>query len=281
MRILLSVLVVLASAFFVVKGANRQSPAESLKAAPLRKLEAPLKRVEPEQLAALPAPVRKWMEWSGISGREEIRSVYAKQTGRMKLKPGQEKWMASEAWQYTTSDPPGFIWKVKMKMGNGLSVTGKDVFQEGKAEMRIKMAGLVPMATTRGNPKADQSSLQRYLMELSGFPSAALSRYVEWHAIDDRTAEATMAYNWIKGRATFHFGEGGELLKVTAMRFKDSDEHAELVPCTAHIRAYRTMDGIRMPSELGVTWDLAEGPFTWYEFTMEDVAFNVKKPAGF
>lgn len=118
-------------------------------------------------------------------------------------------------------------------------------------------------------------------MELSGFPSAALSRYVEWKAIDAHTARAEMAYNWVVGRATFHFGADGELLKVTAMRFKDSDEKAELVPCTAHIRKYQTVDGIRLPSDIAINWELAEGPFTWYEFTIRDVAFNVAKPEGF
>lgn len=139
MKFLVSALVVLASVLFVAKRASRDSPAESPKGELLKGLDAPLKEVASEELAALPSPVWKWMEWSGVAGREEIRSVYAKQIGRMKLKPEQEKWMASEARQYTTAEPFGFIWKVKMKMGNGLFVTGKDEFREGKADMRIKM----------------------------------------------------------------------------------------------------------------------------------------------
>lgn len=278
MRFFLPIFIAIATALFVYKGNARSLPDGSSKGNSLKKLEKPFEKVRPDQLSALPEPVRKWLEWSGIAGREKVHSVYTKQTGRMKLKPEQEKWMDSEAEQYTTASPPAFLWKVKMKMGNGLFVTGKDIFQEGKADMRIKMGGLVPIAKTRGNPKADQSSLQRYLMELSGFPSAALSKHIQWKELDERTAQAVMAYNGATGSAVFHFAVHGELLKVTAMRFKDSDENAELVPCTASIRKYQTVDGIRMPSEISVAWNLEEGPFTWYEFVMQDIAFNVEKP---
>lgn len=281
MKFLLPIFIAIATAMFVYRGNTRSLTTGSSKGSTLEKLEGPLENVDPEQLAELPEPVRKWLEWSGIAGREGVLSVYAKQTGRMKLKPEQEKWMRSEAEQYTTASPPAFIWKVKMKMGNGLFVTGKDVFQEGKADMRIKMGGVVPIAKTRDNQKADQSSLQRYLMEMSGFPSAALSRHIHWKAIDDRTAEAVMAYNGATGSAVFHFAAEGMLSKVAAMRFKDSDEYAELIPCTAAIQKYQTVDGIQMPSEVSVTWNLAEGPFTWYEFVMHDIAFNVEKPEGF
>lgn len=69
-----------------------------------------------EMTDSLPLPVRHWLLNSGAVGREKIYSVRLKQQGFIRTKPGQQKWMRTEAEQYFTIDHPAFIWKVKMKM---------------------------------------------------------------------------------------------------------------------------------------------------------------------
>lgn len=81
----------------------------------------------------------------GIIGKKEIQSAYFEQFGQMKLRPDQIVWSPAKVEQYVTIDSPGFLWKVNMKMNSFLNVVGRDLFQQGKAAMTIKIASLLPV----------------------------------------------------------------------------------------------------------------------------------------
>ncbi|HSJ37599.1 MAG TPA: DUF6544 family protein, partial [Planococcus sp. (in: firmicutes)] len=117
-------------------------------------------RITAEMTESLPTAVKKWLHAIGAVGHEPIRSIRLKQTGTMKLKPEQKRWTASESEQISYTDPPAFRWDVKMKVGPGIYVTGKDRFQDGKGSMRIKLGGIMPISKTMENEKINQSSLQ-------------------------------------------------------------------------------------------------------------------------
>lgn len=211
----------------------------------------------------LPLAVQKWLKASGAHMSGPIKSVRLKQSGLMRLKPEQTKWIAAEAEQQTVIDPPSFLWTVKMKPNSLLAVAGRDSFQNGKAQMLIKLAALVPVSQVSDNVKTNESALQRFLMEMAWYPTAALSPHVTWKEVDETTAEATIWYNGITGSAAFHIDEQGNLVKVVASRFKDSDDQAQRYPCVATIKSTIEVDGFKVPSEIEITWLLEDGPFTW------------------
>lgn len=226
-----------------------------------------------EMTRPLPFPVKNWLEAIGAVGHEKISTVTLKQSGMMKLKPEQKRWTASEAEQISFTDPPAFRWSVKMKMG-GLVVTGKDSFREGKADMRIKLAGIIPISKSVDNEKTNESALQRYLMELAWYPSAALSPYISWQEEDAHSATATINYSGLTGSATYFYGEHYELLKVEAWRYKENGEDARPLLCTGTIKEHRQVDGLKVPVDMEISWSLAEGIFTWYKFRVHDIQFN-------
>lgn len=231
-------------------------------------------RITAEMTESLPSAVKNWLHTIGVIDHEPIRSVRLKQTGTIKLKPEQKDWTASESEQVSYTDPPAFRWDVKMKLGPGIYVTGKDSFERGKGSMRIKLGGIMPISKTMENEKTDQSSLQRYLMELGWYPSAALGPYISWEEEDAHTAIATLKYAGLKGSATFYFDEQYELWKVEAWRYKESDEDARLVLCTGDIKEHQWVDGLKVPVEIEISWLLEHGPFTWYRFRASDIRFN-------
>lgn len=223
------------------------------------------KIVNEQRLAPLPSPVQRWLKHSGVVGKEEIQTAYFKQKGQMKLQPDQKEWAPAKIDQYVTTNSPGFLWKVNMKMFSLLDIAGRDKFQQGNAAMTIKIGSLIPVVNTTNNQKTNQSTMQRFLMELPWYPSAALSPYITWKEVDQNTVIATMNDQGVKGSATFYFDSEGEFLKVSAMRYKDSDEKAKLVECIGEAKAYRVVDGIRIPTKMNITWILDDGPFTWYK----------------
>ncbi|WP_422122469.1 DUF6920 family protein [Planococcus sp. X10-3] len=233
-------------------------------------------KIKAEMTESLPSAVKNWLHAIGAVGREPIHSIRLKQTGTIKLKPEQREWTASESEQITHTDPPAFRWDVKMKLAPGIYVTGKDSFEQGKGSMRIKLGGIMPISKTMENEKTDQSSLQRYLMELAWYPTAAVGPYISWEAEDDYTAIATLKYAGLKGSATFYFDEQYELLKVEAWRYKESDDDSRLVLCTGAIKEQQWVDGLKIPVEIEISWLLEHGPFTWYRFRASDIRFNSK-----
>lgn len=276
-QLIILVLGLIAVALYAYK---KKGPSEGGNKSKTKGAGADLALVTAERAGELPEPVQKWLAWSGAIGKAEARSMYLEQRGQIKLKPEQKHWTPTEAEQYSTFEPPEFTWKVDMKMAPGTHISGKDVFRNGHGQMRIKFDGIMPLSKTENNAKTNQSSLQRYLMELACCPPAALSSYVDWQKVDETTATAMMEMNGVSGTADFHFDVQGELKSVTALRYKDSDEGAEKMLCTANILGYMEAEGIKVPSKIEIVWDLPEGPFTWYKFEVSGVRYNEPAPTG-
>lgn len=245
----------------------------------LRNIETLLSRVDTndraireDMLHDLPEPVQRWLINSGVVGREEIQTVYLKQTGKMKLNPGQKNWIKSEAEQAFNTIQPQFTWRVKTSMF-GLPVVGRDDFNNGKGSMLIKLAGLIPVVNLADNPKLNESTMQRFLGEIVWFPTAALSPYITWEAVDESSVRATIEYEGIKGTALFYFNETGEPVKVIIPRYRDINDE-EPTDWEADIKRVEGVNGIVIPVEVEASWLPEEGKFTWYVFEVHDVKYN-------
>lgn len=229
-------------------------------------------QVEEELMKNLPAPVMRWLENSGIMDQEKIHAVHLKQRGLMRLAPDQEQWMEAEAEQYFTIDRPGFLWRVRTSMA-GIPVIGRDLFENGKGSMEIRLAGTIPVVNVSNDQKINESTLQRYLGEIVWFPSAALSPYITWEPVDEHSAKATMSYGGTTGSALFHFNDQGELSRFVAHRYKDIND-SEPTEWVATVQETQLINGVRIPTRLEAAWLLENGPFTWYKFDIFDVVYN-------
>lgn len=227
-----------------------------------------------EKIINLPPIVQKWLRNSGAVGKEMIHTVRLKQKGQMKMKPEQEKWYEANAVQYFTADNPAFIWKVKVDMMPLVFFTGRDKFFDGKGNMLIKVLSLFNVVNSSDNEKINQGTLQRYLGETIWFPTAVVSPYIKWEEIDSLSAKATMTYKGTSGSAVFTFNENEDFVKFSAMRYKDSDEKAQLKEWIITLSDYKVYDGIKIPVKGEATWKLDEGDFTWYKFEVYDIEYN-------
>ena len=161
-----------------------------------------------------------------------------------------------------------------MSMMPFVNVAGRDYFVEGKGQMQMKIASLIPAASVDSNKKVNQASLQRYLAELVWYPSAAISPYIEWDSIGKYTAQARMTYKGVSGSVTFYFDKKGDLEKIWALRYKDSDENAELKEWIGEIKDFNTIQGIKIPTDIDISWILDGEKFTWYQLRIIDIQYN-------
>ncbi len=225
-------------------------------------------------LKNLPVPVFRWIKTTGMIGKPKIKNGRVVQKALMKLKPDQKDWYSAEAIQYTFIEAPAFIWRVDLSMMPLVQIKGRDKFKDGKGEMLIKANSLVTVVDEKGG-KIDEGTLQRFLGELVWFPSLALSPFIQWEALDDHSAKATMTYGGITGSGVFYFNEAGDFVKFIAMRYKGNGPEAKKFPWVLTVYGYGTFEGIKVPSQMKATWELEEGDWTWLDLEIVDLQYNI------
>lgn len=227
-----------------------------------------------ESISQCPPIIQKWLRSSGMVGRSKISNVYLQQELDLKLKPEQADWTHGSAEQYFSIQPPAFNWSINTNFASIFNVVGRDKFQNGKGEMIIKLLSLIPVADAKNHEKIDQGSLQRYLAEIVWFPSAALSEYIQWESIDSLSARATMEYGGTKGSGTFYFNEDGSFKKFSCMRYQDS-KSAEPARWTVIATRSETRNGIMIPLECEVNWEIDKEDWCWLKLKITDIEYNL------
>lgn len=234
---------------------------------------AETKIINKNMLSPLPKIVQKWLENSGVVGKEKTKTIYLKQKGLIRLNP-EENWSKAEAEQYITTESPAFLWRVKLSMMPLIDVFGRDYFINGKGQMKMKVASLLTVVDVKNNEKVNQATLQRYLAEIIWYPSAAISPYISWESIDEYSAKANMSYKGVAGSVTFHFDENGDIKKISALRYKGSDKQAELKEWLGEIKEYSIVNGVKIPTKVDLSWILSGKKFTWYKIKITDINYN-------
>ena len=225
-------------------------------------------------LNSLPEIVQLWLNKVGIVGKNRISAVNLRQRGLMKLEPEQSQWFKPEAEQLITVSEPGFLWQVDLAMLPVIKTKGRDLFYKGQASMLIKIAYLLPVVDQKANAKINESALHRFLLELPWYPTAALNNYLNWEEIDATTARATISYQGVQASVDFIFDQKGNLLRTEAMRYKESDESAERIKCCGELDSYQEIDGMKIPTEIDVSWYLENGKFTWFKVKVDKISFK-------
>lgn len=234
-----------------------------------------LEIVSKQMIGHLPSSVKNWLNNSGIVGHEMISSMHIKQDVLMKLKPKQKEWYTATVDQYNTTHPPVFNWNVDMQMNPLMSVTGRDKFDDGKGAMLIKAFSIFPVVDVKETTKVNQAVLQRFLAEIVWYPSAVLSNYIAWEAIDDQSAKATMSHKGITGSGIFHFDENGDVSKFTTMRYMGMDDNATLEKWVVEIEETKVMNDLRIPTQVKVFWELEDENWTWLKIKVTDVEYDL------
>jgi len=227
--------------------------------------------------AALPAPVRRYLEQAGALGRKPLRAVRLVHGGTFVTAAGKSP-MAIHGEQYLTADPPGFVWWGRIRAAPGLRVEARDRSRLGEGNMWIVLASTFTLQDARG-PELDQGALLRLLGELIWCPTVFLDgRYVSWAPLDERRARATLRVGGREVTATFEFGEDGFPTRFLAERFRDVDGKGVLTPFAGSSSDYRDVGGLKVPFRLVATWLLESGPLEYAAWQVERVELDRAEP---
>jgi hypothetical protein len=224
------------------------------------------------ELRDLPAPVKAWLEASGVVGRPRAATVRLRQRGELRARPGMP-WMPVRAEQYFSVDPPGFVWRADATMMHVLPVAARDRYADGRGQMLIKAASVINVVDA-ADDKIDLGAMLRYLGETIWFPSAALEPYISWDAIDATHARATMRYAGRTVAAVLTFDGRGRVARFDARRYLGGGPAATLTPWFAVCSEWRRFDGVEIPTRGEVGWELPGGRFTYFRWEITDAQLN-------
>lgn len=240
---------------------------------PLHQSEQPSPELITEaHLLGLPAVVQRYLRYSRILGKEPIRTVRLKQGGSFRIKEGQ-KWLPLVAEQYYTVQPPTFLWHGVIKQNPLLSIHARDRFSNGHGSLVVKLWSFIPLVDAHG-PEADQGELLRYLSEIVWFPTAWLSSAIEWQALDERSARATIRHSGVTVSAILYFNEQDQLTRLSAQRYRLVDKQSVLDQWETLAGEYREINGMRIPVKAEALWKLRSGDFSYFRGEITEIAYN-------
>jgi uncharacterized protein DUF6544 len=216
---------------------------------------------------ALPELVRRYVESALPDLTHTVKKVELTQIGEMVLKPGKRP-LRFDAVEEFATDAIAFTWRARFGILGPLSIRVTDSYRPPDGLLEVRALGL-PLRRTRG-PELPQGEALRYLAEIPWVPHAIIANTdLRWRAIDDRTVEvsAQVADDRVAVALTF---DRDEIIRTVADRPRLEDD-GTVTRWVGEFGDYRSFGAIRMPASGEVSWELPEGPFTYWRGTITSV----------
>lgn len=228
--------------------------------------------ITPDDLAALPAPVQRYLRYTGVVGRPRIKTAHAQYEGQFRLKRDQ-RWMHIVAEQDYTVNPPGFVWNVRFKMAGVPFMFGQDTYAGGHSRMHGKLFGLFTVVDGYGD-EVDQGTMVRYLQEILWFPTAYLENNIHWDAVDDHAADVTFTAYGQSVTGRMFFDDTGRLLSFAAQRYGEFDGKYDIRTWTTPITEYGHYAGLTLPSVGTGVWLLPDGDLAYVTYRLKGLFYD-------
>lgn len=230
-----------------------------------------LKEVEP-----LPPPVSRYFRLVLRERQPMIRSACITQSGEFRAGGVDAEWKPLEATQYISAQPRGFVWDASIRMAPMMKVRVRDSYIRGEGTMQAKLLSLVTVVDEHSKAELNAGALQRYLAEAVWFPTSLLpSNGVMWSAIDDSRALATVTDSGTTVSLEFRFNDIGKIISVfTPGRYREVSGRYELTPWEGHFRNYEERDGMWIPTEADVEWQLRDGNLPYWKGRIVQVTYE-------
>lgn len=262
----------------LVYGSNRwQSATKEMHT----KLEAALlpigaKTYSPDELIGLPAPVQRYFRKALKDGQPMVSAVSVQHSGTFNMSETGEQWRPFISTQRVITQRPGFDWDGRIAMMPGLSVRVHDAYIAGEGILHASLFGLVSLVTLRGTPEVAQGELMRFLAEAAWYPTALLpSQGVQWEAVDDTSAQATLEDGKTTLKLLFRFNEDGLIDSVRAeTRGRTVAGSVIPTPWEGRWSNYELRYGMRIPIDGEVAWMLPEGPKTYWRGRITKLSYE-------
>lgn len=212
--------------------------------------------VSVDSLAAVPAPVSRYLRLALHDARGVISRAELLQSGVLRVSPEASRWSKFSARHCIVPASPGFVWDARVAMPLGTHVRVLDGYVGGRGSGRVSLLSTLRIGEAAGGPELDAGALHRYLAESVWFPSALSPQSgVSWTPLDDRRSLASLTDGPTTVTLEFRFNAADEIVSIyAAARWASVGGGYRELPWEGHFRDYREHSGMRIPFYGEVGW---------------------------
>lgn len=198
------------------------------------------------ELAALPGPVRRFLEASGYAKIPPIGFVHARYQAQMNLGG---LWLPIDCEQYNSVAQSTRLWSGTIKLLPFLWIEGRHLYQNGVAHMWIRL-GPFDLVNIRSADLANADMIT-FFNDLAFFaPNALVHPGVTWKDEGPRAVTAVFRHAGFTNEARLTFDEDGMLINfLTDTRGKLEGDRLVSARWATPITGWQVRDGLRVAVE--------------------------------
>jgi hypothetical protein len=246
---------------------------------------AAITRYDASELEGLPAPVRRYFRTALKDGQPIIAAVTVEHVGTFRMNLAGEQWQPFTSKQRVVTNRPGFVWNARIAMMSGIPVHVHDAYVSGEGVLVPSILGLFSLAVRVAPHDLAEGEFARFFAEAVWYPTALLpSQGVDWRAVDDRSATATLADGNVSVTMLVSFDQSG-LIESTRVEARAAMVGNRVVPTPWEARCadYQQRNGMLVPLDAETSWLQPDGRQPYWRGTIKSIAYefaDIDPPAG-
>ncbi|RKF18893.1 hypothetical protein DBZ36_09890 [Alginatibacterium sediminis] len=228
----------------------------------------------------LPIPVTRYFKHVLGDTQHLIKTATFKQTGQLRTSTASQSWPAFTASQIVMPLSKSFLWNAKVKMPLASHVRVLDSYISGAGSGRVSLLSCFVVASDANVTELNSGALHRYLAEAVWYPTALLPQSgVQWSAIDENSALATLTHNGTSVSLEFRFNESGEITGIYSDgRFGRFGGKYKKVAWQGRFDSYQEVEGMQVPQYGEVGWYDNDSLELVWKGNIVDAKYAFEKP---
>jgi len=229
-------------------------------------------------IAHLPAPVQKYLRYTGSVGKPKVKNFRAEFIGGIRSNPGDD-YMKVSSVQYNFYEKPArFFYMTASKMG--LPAAALHIYQNITATFRVKLLNWFKVVDAKGEKMTQGETVTVFNDMCFIAPATLIDKRIEWESIDHLTVKAGYTNENIKISATLYFNEKGELINfISSDRYHIDGKNYYNYPWSTPVSDYKEINGYLLPSKTKLIYATPNGDFTYGELEYKDLRYNLENLA--
>ena len=231
---------------------------------------------DPHELEGLPAPVQRYFRAVLKDGQAIVSAVTIEMAGTIDMSATAEQWKPFTSKQRVVTQRAGFMWDAQISMLPAIEVHVVDCYIAGKGLVQAAMLGLFTVADVGGGGEMARGEFMRFFAETPWYPTALLpSQGVQWAAVDDTSANATIVDGSLTLTLLFHFNDAGLIDSVRAeARGGMVGKEMVMRPWECGLSNYQVRDGMTVPISGEAAWVRPDGRKTYFIGSVKSMAYE-------